>query len=256
MNVPAVYYINLDSRSDRRTRFEEHWKGIFNKPIERFSAIRNSHPSNSKEGGVRGCGASHAELILRMEKTDVPFIIVLEDDAERTAAFGEIMPHVLKYIESHLDEWNIVNCGTNTIIGLHAEVHSPPTIKYVTRELFSTTIWSNTQMMIYGRGAIPIAKEYLELMHAGKIPMASHYSHNDVYFSTHPKAKSLITSYQLTSQYVDWSDNQEIVSDQRATFARAAADLQQLRIFFASGQKEICIQREARRMLPHPSKLK
>lgn len=256
MNIPAAYYINLDSRTDRRIRFEEHWKGIFNKPIERFSAIRNSHPSNSNEGGIRGCGASHAKLILQMEKTNLPYIIVFEDDAEQTEHFATAMPQILEYIESNLDKWNIVNCGTNTIIGLHPEVHAPPTIKYITAELFSTTIWSNTQMMIYGRGVIPIARKYLDLMAAGKIPMSSHYSHNDVYFSTHPNAKSLITSYQLTSQYVDWSDNQEIISDQRGTFARAAADLQQLRTMFASNKNlEICIQRPQRTMLPHPSSI-
>lgn len=249
-----LFYINLDSRSDRRTRFEEHWSGVFSRPIERFSAVRNSAPSSAASPGIRGCGASHAELILRMTNTDWPYIIVFEDDAERLPAFSAAMPKIINWLENNLSAWNIVNCGTNTVVGIHPEVHAPPTIKYMTPELFSTTIWSNTQMMIYGRNAIPIAKEYLDLMCSGKIPMNSHYSHNDVYFSTHPAALSLITSYQLTHQYVDWSDNQEIVSDQRGTFSRAAADLEQLRSMFKSPDTHtITIQRPARPMLPHPS---
>ena len=233
-SVPAAYYINLDSRSDRKRRFEEHWRGIFTEPIQRFSAIKTSE-------NIRGCGASHAELVLSMKTNpSIPFIVVFEDDAERTPDFIKVFGKVIEYAKTH-DDWNIVNCGTNTVVGLHKDVHIPPTIRLITPELFSTTVWSNAQTIIYGRGAIPIAEEYLENMKNGMIPLDSHYSHNDVYFSTHRLAKSLITSYLLTVQYPDWSDNQKIESNQITTFSIAALDLYYLRELYKKGVRVVKI---------------
>lgn len=62
------FYINLDSRTDRRHEFES--EGI---PAERFSAIRHSNPAI-------GCTRSHLEVIKLAKERNYPYVVVFEDD--------------------------------------------------------------------------------------------------------------------------------------------------------------------------------
>jgi GR25 family glycosyltransferase involved in LPS biosynthesis len=68
------YYINLDSRLDRKLNFEDlQTKNSFFNKVERFSAYRH------KNGSI-GCGLSHIEVLKNCLEKDEPAFLVCEDD--------------------------------------------------------------------------------------------------------------------------------------------------------------------------------
>lgn len=85
-----VYYINLDSRTDRKVAVEKEldclgWK------YTRFSAIKN------KNGRI-GCSMSHLRLIQMAKEKDLPYIVIVEDDIHFTKPewFNEKLGEFLK----------------------------------------------------------------------------------------------------------------------------------------------------------------
>lgn len=85
-----VYYINLDSRTDRKQAVEKElntmgWK------YNRFSAIKN------KNGRI-GCSMSHLQLIKMAKEKDLPYIVIIEDDIHFTKPkwYNEKLGELLK----------------------------------------------------------------------------------------------------------------------------------------------------------------
>lgn len=73
MNSVAVYYINLDHRTDRRESIEKTLTEA-ELPAERYPAIKN------EVCGAIGCSYSHCYVLEKFLKTDKEYCIVLEDD--------------------------------------------------------------------------------------------------------------------------------------------------------------------------------
>jgi GR25 family glycosyltransferase involved in LPS biosynthesis len=68
------FYINLDSRKDRRDHFENLKKEFpFLENIERMSAIENND-------GLLGCCFSHIKALTQCLEIDAPYISIFEDD--------------------------------------------------------------------------------------------------------------------------------------------------------------------------------
>jgi len=110
-----AYVINLDKRPDRWQQFQEDWKDTGLNFI-RMSAIEH------KSGGV-GCTRSHLALIQHAKDNNMPYILVLEDDALPTANFKTYWKRSLNYLDNHHSEWNVFNGGPlvvykNTIMKL------------------------------------------------------------------------------------------------------------------------------------------
>jgi glycosyl transferase, family 25 len=74
-----IYYINLDSRKDRKLQIETELQklDIINNiqfKINRFSAMKsNIH------GGI-GCGKSHINILKKAKKDNLPYVMIIEDD--------------------------------------------------------------------------------------------------------------------------------------------------------------------------------
>jgi glycosyl transferase, family 25 len=66
------FYINLDSRTDRKEQFEEECKKMNINP-ERFSAIKH-------DIGAIGCGESHLAIIKKARDLKLEFVTIFEDD--------------------------------------------------------------------------------------------------------------------------------------------------------------------------------
>ena len=66
------FYINLDSREDRREQFEEECKKM-NINVERFSAIKTF------PGGI-GCTESHLNVLKKARDLNLESVIIFEDD--------------------------------------------------------------------------------------------------------------------------------------------------------------------------------
>lgn len=69
-----AFYINLDSRSDRRVEIEEEFQRM-NLSVERFSAIQRTP-------GTLGCTQSHLEVLKLARDRGYPSVLIFEDDFE------------------------------------------------------------------------------------------------------------------------------------------------------------------------------
>jgi hypothetical protein len=102
----GAFYINLDSRTDRREQFEGECQrmGIH---VERFPAI--VHP----KGGAHGCTASHLQIIKNARDRGHPSVMVFEDDFQfliEKEAFAEVLA-------SLPEDYDVVMFGYNVLRG-------------------------------------------------------------------------------------------------------------------------------------------
>ena len=68
------FYINLDSRRDRKIQMEQQLNDLgFNSIVERFSAIK-------MENGAVGCSISHLKCLEMANKNKWGHVMILEDD--------------------------------------------------------------------------------------------------------------------------------------------------------------------------------
>lgn len=74
MKLENIFYINLESRKDRRVLVERELNELGWK-YERFNAIKHSV-------GIIGCGWSHMNVVMQAKERDLDYVVVLEDDAE------------------------------------------------------------------------------------------------------------------------------------------------------------------------------
>jgi len=73
-NLDAIFYINLDKRTDRKEEIEEELKKM-ELTAERFSAIERPPPN-----GIVGCGLSHLAVIKTAKERGYKNVLILEDD--------------------------------------------------------------------------------------------------------------------------------------------------------------------------------
>lgn len=74
--IGAIYYINLDSRSDRQNQFLEEMKnlGVPTEMIHRISAIP------TPGFGILGCGKSHKKALETFYESGKQYALIFEDD--------------------------------------------------------------------------------------------------------------------------------------------------------------------------------
>lgn len=82
MDIPldAIYYINLESRTDKRYHIETNVLSYFEETllasrVKRFSAIKHFN-------GAIGCSLSHLEIARKAKHTGARYYLVFEDDFE------------------------------------------------------------------------------------------------------------------------------------------------------------------------------
>jgi hypothetical protein len=67
-----MFYINLDTRTDRREQFEEECRRM-KLSVERFPAVK-------REPGALGCSYSHYNVIRLAKERGYPSVVIFEDD--------------------------------------------------------------------------------------------------------------------------------------------------------------------------------
>jgi glycosyl transferase family 25 len=72
IDIKNIFYINLDSRPDRKIFFENQMKLVGLK-ANRFNAIKNAN-------GAIGCSLSHLNLLQYAKKNNLDHILIMEDD--------------------------------------------------------------------------------------------------------------------------------------------------------------------------------
>ena len=91
-DIEHVYYINLDTRPDRKTHVESQLDSIGIKQYTRYSACMMAN-------GAIGCSTSHLKLLEMARDQQLPHIMIVEDDIEFTKpdVFVKQMNHFLAH---------------------------------------------------------------------------------------------------------------------------------------------------------------
>jgi len=150
------YYINLDSREDRKEHFEKNIKRwpLF-KDVDRFSAIR-------AEKGYIGCGKSHIEVLKKLQNEDGEYFIVCEDDLQiiNNNSFKNFMTNFTRI--SHVDAWDLItltpfypitSAGHRKIMFKHGFLKldaAQTTTCYIIQKTFIKTLLDNFQCAVKG----------------------------------------------------------------------------------------------------------
>ena len=71
-DIKNIFYINLDTRPDRKTFFENQMR-MLKLEATRFNAIKNIN-------GAIGCSLSHLHLLQYAKKNNLDHILIMEDD--------------------------------------------------------------------------------------------------------------------------------------------------------------------------------
>jgi glycosyltransferase involved in cell wall biosynthesis len=103
VKFPEVFIINLDSRKDRWERISEACDRL-HLPYTRISAIKD-------ESGWIGCGRSHMKCISLAKEKRLPWIIIMEDDCEFTAAGIERLKELLPHLWATRSKWERFSGG-------------------------------------------------------------------------------------------------------------------------------------------------
>lgn len=104
-DIKNIYYINLESRPDRKSYFENQMKLVgFN--ATRFNAIK--HPI-----GAVGCSMSHLELLKMAKLNNFDHILIMEDDI--TFLNPEIFRNSLNHILENNINFDVLLIGGNNM---------------------------------------------------------------------------------------------------------------------------------------------
>jgi len=104
-DITHAYYINLDSRTDRKEHVEEQMS-LIGIQAERFKAIKLPN-------GAIGCSMSHLKLLETAKANNLPHILIVEDDIKFLNP--ELFKHQLNTFLSNHKGWDVVLLGGNNI---------------------------------------------------------------------------------------------------------------------------------------------
>ena len=104
-DITHAYYINLDSRTDRKEHVEEQMS-LIGIQAERFKAIR-------LQNGAIGCSMSHLKLLETAKANNFPHILIVEDDIKFLNP--ELFKSQLNTFLSKHKGWDVVLLGGNNI---------------------------------------------------------------------------------------------------------------------------------------------
>jgi glycosyl transferase family 25 len=103
-DIKNIFYINLDTRPDRKQYFENQMKMVGLK-AERFNAIKH-------QSGAIGCSLSHLQLLQNAKQNNLDHILIMEDDIMflNPKIFVENINH---FLSNHKDFDVLLIAGNN-----------------------------------------------------------------------------------------------------------------------------------------------
>ena len=103
-DIKHAFYINLDSRPDRKAHVEKQMS-IIGIAAERFKAIKLPN-------GALGCSMSHLKILETAKENKFPHVLIVEDDILFTDAYLFIK-QFNKFLETHKDFDVVLISGNN-----------------------------------------------------------------------------------------------------------------------------------------------
>lgn len=208
------YYINLDSRQDRREKIESQFEKFEIRGIQRFSAIEEY------DSGPLNCKKSHFAILEKLVNSDYDSILILEDDC----LFLDFLKEESDFIFENINktDWDIFWLGCrnrrspifykNNCYRVSSVSHAH---SYIVKKSFAEYILNNFPFGTYGTLSLD---ELLCLCVYGKEITSDPNKHN-FYQSDQPlddfKSDFLALCYEksLTTQYASYSDLWRLEAD-------------------------------------------
>lgn len=109
-DIKHCFYINLESRDDRRLHIEQQLLSIGVVDFERFNAIQLANGN-----GALGCSMSHLKCLETAKKNGWPYLLICEDDTTflRPAIFAE---QFQQFLQNHNESsWDVVLLAGNNV---------------------------------------------------------------------------------------------------------------------------------------------
>jgi len=144
---PQTFVINLDDRVDRWTLIEQAC---------RAAGIRATRIAGvPATPGWRGCALSHLRCIRMAKENNLPWVLILEDDATFTPEAIERFRGLLPYLWEHREQWERFNGGPT--------FPPDPELK----------LWSRNPPLVYANGLAT----HFNLIHRGAYDTILQYDH-------------------------------------------------------------------------------
>jgi len=191
-NIRFGYVINLEERTDRLEsiikNFESH-----NIELYRIPAIKDTI-------GWKGCAYSHISVIKMAKVSNLPSVLILEDDCKPSVNFKEWF-EIQDWLEKHRDKWDIFT-GGNPIYGWDSsETTIKPVCKLNNNIKFYYTSLSALHFYYINSKAYDAMLEYEEYLNNN----SNEYTPIDSW--PDKKRLKVITSTPfLATQYTSYSD--------------------------------------------------
>ena len=126
-----IYYLNLDSREDRKTRIEEHFDKFkitaeripgFTITPEQVSEynkgmVLDEHSQNLAPARI-GCSLAQLQAIKQAKELGLKNVLIFEDDAFIFEEHIEVLKEALKELE-YLPKWDMLFLGANALAPIH-----------------------------------------------------------------------------------------------------------------------------------------
>lgn len=201
--IDRFYYINLDSREDRKTEFLEEMRrmGVPSEKITRISAV------NKPGQGDWGCSLSHLNTIKKFIEADLDTCIIFEDDFVFTQDLKTINAAFREVFEGEPRSFDIIMLSANE---MHTEDFGHPYLKkvkdaqtasgYMVHKPFAPVLLQNFQ-----ESAKRIEKSY----ESGKSDvLQGPYCVDQYWKRLQPQSNWFVFSPKLGLQRVSYSDIQ------------------------------------------------
>ena len=140
-DITNVLFINLDSRTDRRTHFELQFSEIGFHP-QRFAAIRNAR-------GAIGCTMSHIACMETAIQNNWDHVLVCEDDATIINP-DQLVHQVNHFFQRFSDSWDVLLLAGNNYQPFRQEsseavrvANCQTTTAYLVRRPYFETLLAN-----------------------------------------------------------------------------------------------------------------
>jgi len=204
-DITNAFYINLESRTDRKEYVEEQLKLIGMNHVTRFNAIK-------LENGAAGCSMSHLKCIETAKKNHWDHVLIVEDDITFLNPMLFIN-NLNKFLERH-DDWDVVLIGGNVLppykkvdFSCVQVIHCQTTTGYLVKSHYYDTLIKN-----YKEGIQNLLKEPEN---------RKHYAIDQFWFSLQEKDKWFLIIPLTITQKEDYSD----IEKKTTNYTRVLTDL-------------------------------
>ena len=141
-NGNDVYIINLDESVDRMKQLMKDFSDVFT--IYSTSAVKMTP-------GQQGCALSFVRIVKMAKEKNLPTVLIFEDDNKPEPNFYKNWIIIKKYLDSHMDEWEIFNGGMRNIMGIQKMIELESGVKLIKPIGGYSTNWIYINNSVYDK---------------------------------------------------------------------------------------------------------